>query len=45
MRTDGDINTASIMELQQWFLEKDFVDSILSEEQFWDPQFIQAAGQ
>lgn len=45
MRADGDININSIMELQQWFLDKDYIDGILPEEQLWDPQFIQAAGE
>lgn len=43
MRADGDINIASVMELQQWFFDKGFTTSILTEDKIWDPEFIQAA--
>lgn len=45
MRADGDINLASIMELQQWFVDKGFTTSVLPEGDFWEPKFIQAAGE
>jgi len=40
---DGTINHASVHEFQQWTVDKDLQDEILTKEQYWDPRFIEFA--
>jgi NitT/TauT family transport system substrate-binding protein len=42
---DGHINTASMLDLQQWWLEKKLLDQLVREDQFWDGSFIEYANQ
>ena len=41
---DGMINVESVLEFQDWALENGYLDSLVPEEQFWDPSFVQDAG-
>lgn len=43
IKDDGRINFGSVDVFQKWSVEQKVVDNILSEEQFWDPSFIEAA--
>jgi len=40
---DGQIDIDSVFDFQQWALEKELLDDIVTEEQFWDPRFIEFA--
>jgi NitT/TauT family transport system substrate-binding protein len=40
---DGAINMQGLLEFQEWALEKDYLDSPVTEEQMWDPSFIEYA--
>ncbi|MCP4400865.1 MAG: ABC transporter substrate-binding protein [bacterium] len=40
---DGHINTQSLLDFQHWGLEKGWLDSIVTENRFWDPRFIEYA--
>jgi ABC-type nitrate/sulfonate/bicarbonate transport system substrate-binding protein len=42
-RSDGSINTQSILDFQAWAFEKELVDGLLTTEQFWDPSFVNYA--
>jgi NitT/TauT family transport system substrate-binding protein len=42
---DGHVNLQSVLDFQQWAVEKEYLDSIVPEEQFYDPSFIQYAKQ
>jgi NitT/TauT family transport system substrate-binding protein len=39
----GRINPQSILDYQAWALEKGYLDSLVPEEDFWDPSFLEAA--
>jgi NitT/TauT family transport system substrate-binding protein len=43
MRADGSINTAGILDFQSWAIERELLDTVATEEQFWDPRFIEHA--
>ena len=43
IKPDGLINFASVDVFQQWSVEQKVVDHLVTEEQFWDPSFIEAA--
>ena len=43
VRNDGKINSESVLDFQNWALEKGYIDSIVAEDQFWDPRFIEYA--
>ncbi len=40
---NGRINFQSIGTFQQWAFEKGYIDSVLNEASFWDPQFVESA--
>lgn len=44
-RDDGSINVQSLLDFQDWALERGFVSSVLTEEEFWDPSFIDFANE
>jgi NitT/TauT family transport system substrate-binding protein len=41
---DGSIDVQSVLEFQDWSLEKGYLDGLVPVEQFWDPSFIEAVG-
>ena len=45
MRDDGWIDADSVIDFQNWAVEKGFLDDVLSEDDFWDPSFVEYAGQ
>ncbi len=45
IRNDGQINVQSVLDFQAWALEKGYLDSPLTEEQFWDASFVEYANQ
>jgi NitT/TauT family transport system substrate-binding protein len=44
-RNDGTINVESVLEFQNWAVEAGFLENSISEEQFWDPSFIEHANE
>lgn len=44
-RIDGAINAESMIEFQEWAVEKGYLDEVLSVDEFWDPSFIEYANQ
>ena len=42
-RDDGHINITSILEFQDWAIQKGYLDQAATEEQFWDPSFVDYA--
>ncbi len=40
---DGHVNMASVMEFQQWALERDLIDKVVPADQLYDPSFVDAA--
>jgi NitT/TauT family transport system substrate-binding protein len=45
MRSDGYINVESVLDFQAWAVEKGYLDRPVTEEQFWDPSFVEYANQ
>jgi len=45
LRNDGKINIRSILDFQSWARMKGFLDKETTENQFWDPKFIEHASQ
>ena len=43
IRDDGQINAGSVIQFQEWGLERGLLDSVVSEEEFWDSSFIDKA--
>jgi NitT/TauT family transport system substrate-binding protein len=43
IREDGSVDFQAINGYQQWSLDKGEIDNLVSEEQFWDPRFIEKA--
>jgi len=43
--SDGSVNVKSILEFQDWAVEEGYIDSPASEEQIWDPSFIDYANE
>jgi NitT/TauT family transport system substrate-binding protein len=43
IRNDGMVNVDSMMEFQQWALDKKLVDKPVTREQMFDPTFVQYA--
>jgi NitT/TauT family transport system substrate-binding protein len=43
IRTDGQINTQSVLDFEAWALEKGLLDALVTEDQFWDPSFVEYA--
>lgn len=44
-RDDGQINVQSVLDFQAWAVEKGYLDSLVTEGQFWDPSFVEYANQ
>jgi NitT/TauT family transport system substrate-binding protein len=44
-REGGWINVQSVFDFQEWALEKGYLDSLVAEEQFWEPSFVEYANQ
>jgi NitT/TauT family transport system substrate-binding protein len=42
---DGHVNVQSILDFQHWAVGKGYLDSVVPEEQFYDPSFIEYANQ
>lgn len=42
---DGHVNVQSILDFQEWAVAKGYLDSVVPEEQFYDPSFIEYANQ
>ena len=45
LRADGRINVESVLDFQQWAQEKQFMETTLTAEQFWNPGFIEYANE
>lgn len=43
MSTDGAVDTPSLLEFQEWALERGDLDAIVPPEAFWDPRFVEEA--
>ena len=44
-RDNGHINVRSTLDLQAWALEKGYLDAPVTEDQFWDPSFVEHANE
>jgi len=44
-RNDGQITLQSVLDFQTWALEKGYLDTPVTEQQFWDPSFVEYANQ
>jgi len=44
-REDGRINVQSVLDFQHWAVEQGYLDSPVTEEQFWDPSFVEYANE
>jgi len=42
---DGHVNVQSLLDFQEWAVEKGYLDSVVPEEQLYDPSFIEYANQ
>jgi NitT/TauT family transport system substrate-binding protein len=42
-RSDGKINVGSVIDFQSWAVKKGFLDRMATENQFWDPAFVEYA--
>jgi len=45
IRSDGRINVQSVLDFQAWAVEKGYLDSSITEGQFWDPSFAEYANE
>jgi NitT/TauT family transport system substrate-binding protein len=45
IRQDGRINPQSVLDYQTWAIKKKWLDGPVSADQFWEPSFIEYAGQ
>ena len=43
IKLDGSINFATVDAFQQWSIQQKQLDNAITEEQFWDPSFLEAA--
>lgn len=43
IRSDGEIYTQSVLDLQKWFHAQGLIDRIVSVEEFWDPRYTDYA--
>jgi NitT/TauT family transport system substrate-binding protein len=42
---DGHVNVQSLLDFQEWAMEKGYLDSVVPPDQFYDPSFIEYANQ
>jgi hypothetical protein len=45
IRSDGRINCESVLDFQKWAVKKGLLDSPVPKEKYWDPRFVEHAGQ
>jgi NitT/TauT family transport system substrate-binding protein len=45
LRDDGQINVQGVLDFQAWAVEKGYLDSPVTADQFWDPSFVEYANQ
>ncbi len=45
LRDDGQINVQGVLDFQAWAVERGYLDSPVTEEQFWDPSFVEYANE
>lgn len=45
LRSDGQLNAQSVLDFEVWALEKGLLDSMVTEDQFWDASFVEYANQ
>jgi NitT/TauT family transport system substrate-binding protein len=45
IRNDGTINVGSVLDFQDWALEEGYIDDPVTEDQLWDPSFVEYANQ
>lgn len=43
IRSDGNINVKSVLDFQDWSIKKGLLDKPATENQFWDPSFVEYA--
>jgi NitT/TauT family transport system substrate-binding protein len=43
IKTDGSVNIQKVMDFQKWAVSKGYFQNALTQEQLWDPQFIEYA--
>jgi hypothetical protein len=43
LRPDGGINTASVVDFQEWAKENGHLDTVVGPADFWDPTFVDHA--
>ena len=44
-RNDGQLNADAVLDFQAWTVKKGHLDSLVTEEQFWDPSFVEDANE
>jgi NitT/TauT family transport system substrate-binding protein len=45
LRDDGDLNVQSVLDFQDWAIAAGYIESPVTEEDFWDDRFVKAANQ
>jgi hypothetical protein len=45
IRSDGTLNVDSLLDFQQWAINKGLQQTALTREQLWDPSFVTVAAQ
>jgi NitT/TauT family transport system substrate-binding protein len=45
LHTDGQINVQSVLDFQAWAVGKGYQDSPVTEDEFWDPSFVEYANE
>jgi NitT/TauT family transport system substrate-binding protein len=45
IRNDGWVNPDSLLEFQAWAIEEGFLDRSVTEDEFWDPSFVEYANE
>jgi NitT/TauT family transport system substrate-binding protein len=45
LHDDGQINVQSVLDFQAWAVDKGYQDSPVTEDQFWDPSFVEYANE
>jgi NitT/TauT family transport system substrate-binding protein len=45
IRLDGSIDSESVFDFQTWAVQQGYLDSLVSEDQFWNPSFVEYASE
>jgi NitT/TauT family transport system substrate-binding protein len=45
LRGDGQVNVQSILDFQEWAVQKGFLEVVVPADQFWDPSFVEYANE